>query len=773
MARLVARSFLSHHPNARFVVAVVDRPIETRMLTDEAFEVLPLLEVDFGDEGFEYMATTYDVTEFATSVKPFLLRQLVKTADCVLYLDPDIFFYAPLDPLIDATMREGWSITPHALAPMARDETGPTEHTIMAVGVYNLGYIGVTKPASAFLDWWAERLRRDALNDPSNQMFTDQRWIDLAVPIFSPHIERSPAYNVAYWNVDQRNLWRNGDTYMVGDEPLRFLHFSGYDPKEPWWLSKHQPDRPRTLLSEHPILQELCDAYGAAMKAARKGEEPVPPYGWAEAFPGLPLTAATRRMFHRELVRADREETPKPPSPFLPDGAKRFDEWIRGVPEGSPRRLPRYLDVVYDERHDLQHAFPEVGIGVVDNFLQWVTDSGGAECASIALLGRPDAPPPAPPYAAADGGTRNIDGIDLIGCLNAELDMGEAARLLRTALTTVEVPVNTVATRRTTSRQNHLFETTGPATHSTLIMAVPADQIGPVRHQFGNAFLTGRYIIGQWFWEVEAFPVEQHFAFSLVDEVWVATNHVRAALLAASPQMRVELMPLPLIAPRVAPGLTRLDFGLDDQFMFLYSFDLLSVIERKNPFGAIEAFCRAFPTEGTANLVLKTINGRHRLRDLERLRWACSARDDIVLIDEHFDVDKSGALMAACDCYVSLHRAAGLGLTMAEAMSLGKPVIATGYSGNLDFMTDQTAHLIPWKPIELGRGHAPYPASATWADPDLDAAATAMRRVFDDPHQAVQMGERARADLATRFSPLATGERMKNRLEEIWSSFNV
>ena len=141
-----------------------------------------------------------------------------------------------------------------------------------------------------------------------------------------------------------------------------------------------------------------------------------------------------------------------------------------------------------------------------------------------------------------------------------------------------------------------------------------------------------------------------------------------------------------------------------------------------------------------------------------------------MLIDEYFDVAKSGALMAACDCYVSLHRAEGLGLTMAEAMMLGKPVIATGYSGNLDFMTDETAHLIPWKPTAVGKGHHPYPELATWADPDLDAAAVAMRRVFDDPHEAALMGKRAQADLATRFSPSATGQRMKNRLEEIWSN---
>ena len=559
MARLVARSFLDHHPNGRFVVAVIDRPIETRMLVDECFEVLPISEVDSGDEGFEYMATGYDVTEFATSVKPYVLRQLVKTADCVLYLDPDIFVYAPLDPLIDATMQAGWSVTPHCLEPIVRDGTGPTEREIMAAGIYNLGYIGVTKRASGFLDWWAERLRRDALIDPSNQVFTDQRWIDLAVPIFRPHIEPSPAYNVAYWNVDQRTLWRDGDTYMVGDEPLRFLHFSGYDPKEPWWLSKYQPSQPRTLLSDHPILAELCNAYGAAMHGARRGEGPVAPYGWAEAFAGLPLTRAIRRMFHRELVRADREGTPKPPSPFVPGGAEQFERWLRAVPAGSTRRLPRYLDVIWGERADLQSAFPELVAGNVDGFLGWVTTYGRSEYTPIALLGRPEIPSAGPAGVSADAGTRLTGGVDLVGYLKAELGVGEAGRLLRAALTSVEVPVNTIACRGTASRQDHPFEASGVAAHDIVVMAVNADQFGSVRNEFGSAFFENRYVIGQWFWEVDAFPVDLHPAFDLLDEVWVATDHVRAALLTARPRVRVELMPLPLVAPPVASGLTKRD----------------------------------------------------------------------------------------------------------------------------------------------------------------------------------------------------------------------
>jgi glycosyltransferase involved in cell wall biosynthesis len=110
---------------------------------------------------------------------------------------------------------------------------------------------------------------------------------------------------------------------------------------------------------------------------------------------------------------------------------------------------------------------------------------------------------------------------------------------------------------------------------------------------------------------------------------------------------------------------------------------------------------------------------------------------------------------------------------MSEAMALGKPVIATAYSGNVDFMTEETAHLLPWTRVPVGKDAGPYPRSATWAEPDIDAAAAAMRAVVEDPVAADAMGRRAAADLATRFSPEVTGAKMARRLAEIWSFRNA
>ena len=150
------------------------------------------------------------------------------------------------------------------------------------------------------------------------------------------------------------------------------------------------------------------------------------------------------------------------------------------------------------------------------------------------------------------------------------------------------------------------------------------------------------------------------------------------------------------------------------------------------------------------------------------LRDACAGRRDIIWRDEYMDPEMTAALMNACDCYVSLHRSEGLGLTIAEALLLGKPVVATGYSGNMDFMDGTTAYAVPWSRVKVGRGAEAYSRRATWAEPDRDAAAEMLRHVFENPIASREMGLRARADLETRFSTAVTGARMRARLEEIW-----
>jgi glycosyltransferase involved in cell wall biosynthesis len=125
------------------------------------------------------------------------------------------------------------------------------------------------------------------------------------------------------------------------------------------------------------------------------------------------------------------------------------------------------------------------------------------------------------------------------------------------------------------------------------------------------------------------------------------------------------------------------------------------------------------------------------------------------------------SLMSVADCYVSLHRSEGFGLTMAEAMYCGKPVIATAYSGNVDFMTHENSFLIPYRLIEIDRDHGPYKAGYEWADPDVDRAVEVMRYVEKNRAAAAAVGERGRAHVSANLAPAAIGEQLRKRLDEL------
>lgn len=196
-------------------------------------------------------------------------------------------------------------------------------------------------------------------------------------------------------------------------------------------------------------------------------------------------------------------------------------------------------------------------------------------------------------------------------------------------------------------------------------------------------------------------------------------------------------------------------------------FDHGSVLDRKNPLGTIAAFAEAFSPDMGAALVLKSTNAEHDPAGRERLRAAAAGHPHIHLVEGYLSPQQTHALIAAADCFVSLHRAEGLGLGPAEAMARGKPVIATGYSGNMDYMTEANAYLVEHTLCTVGPGCWPYPEDAHWADVDLEHAARLMREVFDDQAQAGERGARAAADIARTHSLEVAGRSMRTRLENV------
>lgn len=344
-ARVLGESFRRVHPDAAFFIVVIDHPLKVRLRQEAEPELVPIVDIDFGAEGFQHMAVAYNVTEFATAIKPFALRHFLADFECVLYIDPDVEIYAPLDPIVEATVEHGISLTPHCLQPIARDGAEPSEIGIMAAGIFNLGYIGVARQGSAFVEWWAERLRRDSIVDPANHLFTDQRWIDISVPIFRPYIEASPAYNVAYWNLDQRPLRRRDDTWYAGEVPLTFLHFSGFNPGPPLLISQHRRDLDEAALGPGA---ELFHDYATSLQRADLAGTQGWPYAFGQFRDGRPVPFVLRQ-FHREVLEPCEGDPFECPS-------ERYAELAEGA-AGTAEAVTRFMAFLLERNEGVARHF--------------------------------------------------------------------------------------------------------------------------------------------------------------------------------------------------------------------------------------------------------------------------------------------------------------------------------------------------------------------------------------------------------------------------------
>ncbi len=794
LARVLGASFRAHHPEGNLTVLVFDDINHEVIAEDEPFDVVRI--EDLGEDVPELyrMAAMYDVTEFATALKPWLLEMLLRKGPrSVLYLDPDIQVFHPLDEIAEIAATNDIVLTPHAVVPMPRDGKMTSETAILASGIYNLGFIGVGQGAlvpgpngkPSFFEFWKVRLIRECVNDPLGMRFVDQRWMDFVPAVYEPFIMRDPTYNVAYWNLDHRDLVWNGSRYEIDGEPLKFFHFSGYSPTARHLLSKHQTDKPRILLSERPDLRKICNEYADLLIVNGFGRTGGSEYAFRRMGNGVPFDEYSRRVYRDAVLVADDGDDEYPPIPWDEEGADALCAWMNEPPrvENDPGNLSVYLATVFGMRvNELRPMFFDPQGHDRERFLKWarheVTEGTFPACFVPSVDSARTVPEEFDPETGRRAfhsirewapANRLRPGFLVAGYLRAELGVGEGARLLIECLEAAGLPYSTFAFSQTLSRQYHVLEHEGQGTRDfdVNVICVNADQTLAFANAVGADFFAGRHTIGQWAWELEEFPDDWENAFNLVDEIWAVSEFTRAAI-APVTQKPVRVFPHAIVEPVAAEGVGRAELGLPaDKFVFLYCFDLLSIFERKNPLGVIEAYTRAFDDGDRTQLVLKVINGDRAVADLERLRLAVAGRDDITLMDGYLDDDYVAALMKAADCYVSLHRSEGFGLTMAEAMALGKPVIATAYSGNLDFMSEETAYLVPWEYCEVPSGCDPYPAGAKWADPDPTEAARLMRFVAEHTDEARAMGRRARESVLRDHSPAARAEFLRTSLDRI------
>jgi glycosyltransferase involved in cell wall biosynthesis len=454
-----------------------------------------------------------------------------------------------------------------------------------------------------------------------------------------------------------------------------------------------------------------------------------------------------------------------------------FTRWMaEPASAGGRHGITRFAQEVWVLRPDVQEAYPDLDdAATAEGFIGWLWAHGRPELdLPRSLLGTP------PAWLEIETGEVPLV-VEVVGYLRGNLGLGSAARGYVDVLEAAGATVTTKALRldapiarrggalppRLESHSHEERTLAGGAQAPVVLLCVNADQTPEAHRELGLGDAPERYVIGNWAWETDHVPDRWEPAFRLVDELWVYSNYI-ADTLARHSDVPVLVMPLPIRPPD--PQGARVPFEVDDRFAFLFAFDHFSTAARKNPMGLVRAYLQAFPKPSPAGpqLVLKTINAQYRPQDHAELRAAIGGRDDVTLVDAMLEPGEMAALFHRADAYVSLHRAEGYGLTLADSMALGKPVIGTAATGNLDFMTSANSFLVEAEPVPVGPDAEHYAhAGATWFEPSIDHAATLMRQVFEDRDEAARRGARAKVDISTQLSVEAVAERARQRLHHL------
>lgn len=354
-------------------------------------------------------------------------------------------------------------------------------------------------------------------------------------------------------------------------------------------------------------------------------------------------------------------------------------------------------------------------------------------------------------------------GINVAGFFTGEYGVGDSSRAYAQAVERTELP-HVMVNIRSKVHSNRFSETGVFSTrnpYAVNLMTFAFDYARRFSRDMGRGFFRDRYNIALWFWELEKFPARWHSAFDYYDEIWTATDFSRIAFEEVSP-VPVRKITYPLFPAEMQPDRGR--FGISESTcVFLFNFDYCSLVKRKNPLALIRAFQLAFQADEDVVLVLKSINGDREPAERELIREAIGDAK-IICIGEHLRADTMNSLFATCDCYVSMHRAEGFGIGMAQAMALGKPVIATGYSGNMEFMNPGNSLPVRYQLSEIEEVCGPYEPGGIWAEPDVGHAAELMQWVFTHRVEASQIGRQAATDIRRNLSPDKTKHEIMERL---------
>lgn len=357
-------------------------------------------------------------------------------------------------------------------------------------------------------------------------------------------------------------------------------------------------------------------------------------------------------------------------------------------------------------------------------------------------------------------------GVNLVGYFEAPSGMGESVRLLAAAVKIAAEPLAAVTVQPPPGPA--LSQALAPSPYDINIIHINPPELPFIFPELGRGFWHRHYNIGFWLWELENFPQKWQPAFNLFDELWAPSEFISRCL-RKSTGLPVITMPYGLSVD-CDPACDRDFFKLPtDKFLFLVAADGLSILERKNPLGAVRAYARAFgPRDEGVGLVIKVRNASDSF--IKQIQSILNGYPNIFYITEDMEKRRVNSLIKNVNVFVSLHRAEGFGLVLAEAMLLGTPCLATNWSANTEFMNQETSGLVDWRPTKIKHTIGPYRQGQSWAEPDLDQAAAYMKRLYLDEDYRLGLAAKAQLHLRQILSPENMARKIKDRLSQIRSS---
>lgn len=759
-ARVLAHSVRDHHPDARMLVVAADGAAPDSLPAGS--EALGAADLGL-DVPPPHVAVLAPEWASLTALMAALERELTQDGATVVVFAPDTVLLGRVDALIghDTPL----AVLGRDVPPPPDDGLHPDAEDLARIGPIDAGVLVLRAGDTArdVVHGWRTALAATPWALPA------EGGLDGMIASVREHdpgaVATLPSAGVlAWWNLSGVNLARDPRGAVTADGvPVGVFRCPEFDVDLPTRL---HPQLSRVRVSRDPVLRDLLADTAARLRAAGSTGRRPPQVRLPD---GRPLPPAMAALMAADLATGRLEAAPADAAAW-----ERFYALLNEPASwGRELGITRYLDALWQSREDLQEVYPDVRGADGEGYTGWVWVYG-RDLVPEELL--PPRPPTIPADARRAGRWLNTEGpqvgdplwgVNVAGFFRSELGLGEAARLVISGLDAARVPALPVqGSFVPPCRQGaeFTFATPDEAPYPLNILCLNGDAIPAFAEEAGEDFFAGRHTIAMWWWEVGDLPETWQEAFRWVDEVWVATDHIKQLIEPSCP-VPVTKVTLPVTEPPVS-GVTRRELGLpEDEFIFLYVYDYHSTEARKNPSGLVRAFKQAFPEGSGAHLVLKCINADTMFAHHDRVLLEAGDRSDVSFVDRYLSVGEKNALIALSDCYVSPHRSEGFGLTPAEAMLVGTPVIATNYGGVLEFLNEDNAYLVDYAMRPVGPHAAPYPPDAEWADPDLGRLAERMRYVFEHREEAAARAARGAREVREGHGPDAAGRSMATVLQ--------